>query len=126
MLPDGDSRFYRWEFLVAGLAVAFEAFLTLRYGPALEYWWLGVVTAVGTALLWMAADRSRYGEWLVCVSGGVLIVAVLAGVPTLVDGSRMFTFGVWFGIGLNRLLFGVFRPIPEYRRSKIQERAASG
>ena len=126
MRSTSDSSYYHWEFFVAGLAVLLESFMSVRYGPAVEYWWLGVATAAGTALLFAGADRSRYGELLLYAVGGVVGVAIVAGVPTLIDGSRMFMFGVWIGLGLNRFAFGFLLPIPEYRRSEMNRHAESG
>lgn len=118
MWTNRDSRIYHWEFFLAGFAVLLELFMTMRYGPATEYWWLGVATAAGTALLFAGADRSRYGEVLLYVVGGMLVIAIVAGVPELTEGSRMFVFGVWIGLGLNRFAFGFLRPVPEYRRAR--------
>lgn len=89
-----------------------------------DAWWHAAVGAVVVGVLHAAADRSRLGFWAVVVvavlAGAVIVWAALnAIVWETVSGDRFMQSLPWFflalavGIGLNRLVFSILRPIPE-------------
>jgi len=90
-------------------------------GFAVEQWWIGVVTLVVAGLLIASADRSRAGKWVLIAIGTVAIVALGWGmfrdtVPTGV--LPLVLIGMGTGLALNRVLFGVLRPVPEVRQRR--------
>lgn len=129
----GDSRMaWSTERRILGsdlVIVASNLFLFIMMATTFgttDAWWFGVIIAAIVGSLHAAADRSRLGFWMAVVAavvaGAIIIWAALnAIVWETVSGDRYMQplpwlfFGLAVGIGLNRLAFGVLRPIPEAR-----------
>jgi len=84
-------------------------------------WWIAAVIALVSGGLFAAADRSRVGLWAVFVVG----VAAIGGIVwmTTLDAHPVGAFtrlflGLALGLGGNRFVFGVVRPVPDYRRRR--------
>lgn len=87
-----------------------------------DEWWVAVLVALVTFVLFVAADRSRAGVWAL-VGAGFLAIATLTWI-TVTGGLRTSPFGWLFlgiaiAIAVNRFVFGVVRPVPEARRRRM-------
>lgn len=84
-----------------------------------RWWWVGVLGATCAGLLLAAADRSRAGLWALLVGGGLLVAGV--GWALYADARGIVPIalvGIGAGATLNRLVFGVVRPVPPVRRRR--------
>lgn len=92
---------------------------------AVPDWAVVALSALVTGTLFAVSDRSRRGLWLLVAAGALAIGGVL--LIAIVDFGGMAPFaasmlGMSLGVGLNRVLFGLVRPVPEVRRRR--ERSA--
>jgi len=84
-------------------------------------WWIAAVVALVSGGLFAAADRSRVGLWALFVAGvaaigGIVWMTTLDAPP--VGGFTRLFLGLALGLGGNRFVFGVVRPVPDYRRRR--------
>ncbi|ELZ05121.1 hypothetical protein [Natrialba aegyptia] len=95
--------------LLLGGVVAFE----------FDWWPVGVAAALVTGVLSAAADRGRAGQWLLSAVG-ILAIAVLVWLTItdalVLEAIPWLLLGLAAGIAVNRLYFGVVRPVPAFRR----------
>lgn len=95
-------------------------------GIAPNLWWVGLLAAVGTGVAAAISDRHPAGGAATgAVLVGLVIVLVglwLAGRPAL-GALPLVLVGTGLGFGVNRLVFGVVRPVPELRREREQARS---
>jgi len=84
-------------------------------------WWIAAVIALVSGGLFAAADRSRVGLWALIVAG-VTAMGVIVWMTTLdahpVGAFTRLFLGLALGLGGNRFVFGVVRPVPDYRRRR--------
>lgn len=84
-------------------------------------WWIAAVVALVSGCLFAAADRSRMGLWALFVAGvtamGVIVWMTTLDAPPVGGFTRLF-LGLALGMGGNRFVFGVVRPVPEFRRRR--------
>lgn len=88
-----------------------------------DLWWVGALAAAVTAVLFAAADRSRAGLWGLYAAGVLAVVALVWGVTTeavAVGVVAPAMLGMGVGFALNRVVFGVVRPIPAARKRREQ------
>ncbi|WP_323172016.1 hypothetical protein [Natrialba sp. PRR66] len=103
--------------LLLGGVVAFE----------FDWWPVGVAAALVTGVLSAAADRRRAGQWLLSAVG---ILAIVVLVWLTITDALVFEAIPWLllglaaGIAVNRLYFGVVRPVPVFRRRGYASDAA--
>ena len=109
--------------------VAFDAFIgatsvgtgaTMAGAFAAGRWWVvAVVGGAVTVALVAAADRSRAGVWAMFAVGvlgmGGVVWAVTADAAGVIP---MVIVGMGVGVLLNRVAFGVVRPVPAARRRR--------
>lgn len=90
---------------------------------AAEWWWVGLLVAVVTAVLVAGADRSRAGRWAMiavfAIGSAVLIWTTVTG-PLSIGIWSVVLIGMAIGMATNRVLFGVVRPVPEVRKRREQ------
>ncbi|ELY94100.1 hypothetical protein [Natrialba taiwanensis] len=103
--------------LLVGSVVAF----------AFDWWPVGVAVALITGVLSAAADRRRAGQWLLSTVG-ILAITVLVWLTItdalVLEAIPWLLFGLAVGIAVNRLYFGVVRPVPAFRRCGYANDAA--
>ena len=109
--------------VVASNATVGLMLLSAAGGLAANLWWAGALAALVTGVLVAASDRGRAGLWGLYGAGVFAAVALVWGVTTDaitigVIAAAMLGMGV--GFGLNRLLFGVVRPLPAARKRRAQ------
>ncbi|MFB6202475.1 MAG: hypothetical protein ABEI98_10765 [Halorhabdus sp.] len=122
-MNDLDRRIVAVDLFVALSNVAVGGMLsTVAFAPALR--WLVPPLAVGIALLTAAADRSQRGVWL--LTGFAVLVTVGIGWGMVTDRISLGILPVLLlclGIGsaANRVLFGVYYPVPDVRRRRERD-----
>jgi hypothetical protein len=86
-------------------------------------WWIGVLIAVLTVGFVAAADRSRLGLRVLLSAAGLALFLFVWGWSTgMVDSAVLpiALIGVGLGACLNRILFGLVRPVPAVRKRREQ------
>jgi hypothetical protein len=111
----------RQELGVALSNAAVGLVLAAILGIASSLWWVGLLAAVGTGVAAAISDRHPAGG---AATGAVLVGLVVglvwlwvAGQPALA-ALPLVLMGTGLGFGVNRLVFGVVRPVPELRRER--------
>lgn len=120
-VTDVAQRIVRVELAIALTGAGVGAVLTASTAGAAELWWVALPVAAVTAVLGAAADRSQAGMWLLLGAGVLAILGIVWALATdaaLVEAMPALILGLGLGSGLNRLLFGVLRPLPETRRRR--------
>lgn len=87
--------------------------------PTAGGWWYAAIVAIVAGGLLAAADRSRAGLWALIVAGvaamGAIVWATVADALP-VSGLAWLFLGLALGLAGNRIIFGVVRAVPEFRR----------
>jgi hypothetical protein len=86
-------------------------------------WWIGVLVAVLTVGFVAAADRSRLGLWVLLSAAGLALLVLVWGWSTGMVASGVLPvvlIGVGLGACLNRIVFGLVRPVPAVRKRREQ------
>jgi hypothetical protein len=115
-----DGRIVRMELGIACATFVTASLLTTVTRPVTGWWPLPVV-AIAWALLTAASDRSRLGLSLLYGAGGLAMVGVVwavAAADAFVGVIPLVLYGLGIGFAVNRLLFGVVRPVPALRRER--------
>jgi hypothetical protein len=92
-------------------------------GVPAEGWLVGAATAVVFAVTDGLYDRGRVGRRASYAAGTSVMLVALAGLYTdwiPIDVVPPMTIGLATGVGLNRLVFGVLRPLPSERRRRLE------
>lgn len=119
MASGGDWKIVGLDMGMAALNIVLGIILGATAFAA-EWWWVGVVVAVVTAVLYAAADRSRAGIWaMVAVFAAGMGALIWTGTFSI-GVMSLVILGLAAGMAVNRFLFGVVRPIPETRRRREQ------
>lgn len=121
--PDAvDGRIVRTELGIACATVVTATLLSTTVGSLLPAGlWFVPPVALGWALLTAASDRSHAGLYALFGAGAGAMLGV---VWWVVGGSDalpvlpLVLYGLAIGSATNRLLFGVVRPVPEFRRRR--------
>lgn len=105
------------ELALATGAVFTWGMLTLSVGVPTNGIAVGTIVAALTAALCAGADRSRHGLWLLGAVGALAVVAlVLIGTaPWAISALPITMLGLAVGWLLNRIVFGLVRPVPQTR-----------
>ncbi|WP_018257987.1 hypothetical protein [Halomicrobium katesii] len=120
-MSDLSERIVRQDIGIAIRNVTVGVMLAGTVAFAVDQWWISVVAIVVAGLLSASADRSRAGMWVLIAIGTVAILGLGWGmlrdtVPTGV--LPLVLIGMGAGLALNRVLFGVLRPVPEVRQRR--------
>ncbi len=97
--------------VTAGLMLLSLPFVTF------ERWWVGIVAALVTFVLILGSDRYRAG-YRALLAGGLLAMALIVTGIISVSVLPFVVGGMGVGSAVNRLLFGVLRPVPPLRRQR--------
>ncbi|SDF84899.1 hypothetical protein [Halorientalis regularis] len=119
MESEQGTTVIRTELFVAlcSLISTFLMFPTRRPGG----WPIAVVVAVTSGAIFLLADRSRRGLWLLIGTGMLFLWAFPIAVATdaLAFGIvPWIVLGVVSAFALNRVVFGLVRPVPAFRRQR--------
>jgi hypothetical protein len=113
----------RQDVAVALANVTVGLMLTGAVGVDTGRWWIGVLVAVLTIGFVAAADRSRLGLWVLLSTAGLVLLLFVWGWSTgMVDSAVLpvVLIGIGSGACLNRILFGLVRPVPAVRKRREQ------
>jgi len=116
-----DSRIARIDIGVACMTLVTATLLSTAASTTPSTWWSIPPLALGWALLTALSDRYRVGLYALF---GAAVFAMLGVVWWVVNGSDplpilpLLLYGLGLGSALNRLLFGVVRPVPASRRER--------
>ncbi|WP_123536276.1 hypothetical protein [Halosimplex salinum] len=134
MTAEATSSVVRRDLLVAALVFVAGSLSGAGSGFPVDQWWVGVVAAAVTAVLMGASDRSRAGTWAIAAVGGVAMLALLwsgvgvvwsgAGEGIPVDALPFLMVGMSVGMALNRVAFGVVRPVSTVRLARERDGAS--
>lgn len=109
----------RTELFIAlcNLVTAFLIFPTRRPGG----WPIAVVVGVTSGTIFLVADRTRHGLWLLIGSGLLFLWAFPVAIATDVlrgGVTPWIVLGIGSAFALNRVVFGLVRPVPVFRRER--------
>lgn len=116
-----ERRIVLLDLTVALTQVSLGVLLDGTVAFAADQWWVAPAVAAATSLLTYASDRSESGKRAMIGVGTAGILAVIWAFATdaLVTGVvALAILGIGVGIGLNRVVFGVVRAIPEPRLAR--------
>ncbi len=124
METDPERRALALDFVLAASNL-FLFFMLSRTLVVDDGWWLAVAVALVSGGLIAAADRSQTGLWALVVAGILAMVAIVwigFTASDLLFYMPRALLGLGVGMGLNRLVFGVIRPLPDLRRRRVSSR----
>jgi hypothetical protein len=118
---DTETEIVASELFIAFCALMQFGLSSWVWSQQPEGWMIAAGVAVASSAVFVVADRTRRGMVLLLVSGvvlvaGIVVNLVVEAVPIGVLPWVVLGFGG--AMGLNRLVFGVVRPIPSYRLSR--------
>lgn len=116
-----DKRIVLLDGVIALTNISLGTMLAGTVVFAANQWWVGVVVAIVTGVLFAASDRSHAGMQAMIAVGVVSIVALAWAWITnmiIIGTAPIVMIGLGIGSGLNRFLFGVIRPIPTARQRR--------
>ena len=119
---DLDSRIVRTDLGIACATVVTATLLSATASALLPVgWWFVPLVALGWALLTAASDRYRAGIYALFGVGALAMLGIVWWVANGSDPLPMvplLLYGLGLGSAANRLLFGVIRPVPAFRRER--------
>jgi hypothetical protein len=126
-VPSLDTPVRKDLFVAGSNLLAAALMFTATTAPT---WWLVAPTALTAAVLTAVADRCLAGLYLLYVAAALGTLTILW---VVVDGTipalgvfPPVILGLGVGTAANRVLFGVFRPVPDARRRRERsERSAN-
>jgi hypothetical protein len=117
MSKDVSYRIVGFELVLGSAAIFMWGMLTFSMGIPPNGVAVGAGVALLTAALLAGADRSRLGVWVLSAVGVfALIGVVLVGTePWVIPLLPVSVLGMSVGWLLNRVVFGLVRPVPQTR-----------
>ena len=120
-MRDDDRAIVRQDVVVSLTNLTTGLLLAGTLGVAAGRWWVGALVGALVAGLAAAADRSRAGLRALLAVAALGLSAFVWGWTTgaiTTDVLPLVLVGVGLGAGLNRLAFGLVRPVPGARRRR--------